>query len=216
MIEAASLSDRVFDHLEDGIFSGKYPPGEILTELRLSRELEVSRTPVREALRRLQQEGLIRETGKGSQVLGLSARDVSDIYDIRLRTEGLAARWAARRISPEQRTALEEVVELQNFYLSRGDTDKLKSTDTEFHTLLYAACGSPVLQGILTGLHRKIQGFRRRSLSQTGRAKEALAEHQAILKALAAGDEEEAERLAVLHVSRARDNILKQEELSWD
>lgn len=212
MIQSASLADRVFDHLEAGIYNGTYAPGATLTELRLSKDLGVSRTPVREALRRLEQEHLIQETGKGSLVLGLSPRDVADIYDIRLRTEGLAARWAAQRVTPEQLRKLQEVTELQSFYLNRGDTDKLKSTDTEFHTLIYAACGSPVLQDILTGLHRKIQGFRQRSLSQAGRAAAALQEHQAIYQALAAGNGEEAEHLAVLHVRHARDNVLKQQE----
>lgn len=212
MIQSASLADRVFDHLEEGIFSGLYPPGATLTELRISKDLGVSRTPVREALRRLEQEQLIRETGKGSMVLGLSPRDVADIYDIRLRTEGLAARWAAQRITPEQLQRLQEVTELQSFYLNRRDTDKLKYTDTEFHTLIYAACGSPILQGILTGLHRKIQGFRQRSLSQGSRAAEVLQEHQAIFRTMAAGDGDEAERLAVLHVQHARDNVLKQQE----
>ena len=202
----------MFDYLEEGIYSGAYAPGDLLTELRISKDLGVSRTPVREALRRLEQEQLIRETGKGSLVLGLSPRDVADIYDIRLRTEGLAARWAAQRLTPEQLKKLQEVTELQSFYLRRGDTDKLKSTDTEFHTQIYAACGSPVLQGILTGLHRKIQGFRQRSLSQGSRAEAALQEHQAIFKALSLGDGDEAERLAVLHVQHARDNVLKQQE----
>lgn len=210
MIQSASLADRVFDHLEEGIYNGAYPPGTALTELGLSRELGVSRTPVREALRRLEQEQLIRETGKGSVVLGLSPGDVADIYEIRLRTEGLAARWAARRITPEQLRSLQEITELQSFYLSRGDTDKLKSADTEFHTLIYAACGSPVLQGILTGLHRKIQAFRQRSLSQGSRAEAAFGEHQAIFRALAGGDADEAERQAVCHVKAARDNVMTQ------
>lgn len=211
MIQSASLADRVFDHLEAGIYNGTYAPGATLTELRLSKDLGVSRTPVREALRRLSQEHLIQETGKGSLVLGLSPRDVSDIYDIRLGTEGLAARWAARRITPEQLKSLREVTALQSFYLSRGDTEKLKSTDTEFHTLIYAACGSPVLQDILTGLHRKIQIFRQRSLSQESRAAAALREHQAIFQALAAGDADEAERLTVLHIRHAKKHVLQQE-----
>lgn len=212
MIESTSLADRVFAHLEENIYDGTYPSGTILTELRVSKELGVSRTPVREALRRLEQEQLIRETGKGSLVLGLGPRDVDDIYTIRLRTEGLAAFWAAQRITPEQLQKLRETTALQRFYLERDDTEKLRSTDTEFHTLVYAACGSPVLQNILTGLHRKIQGFRQRSLAQSSRAAEALREHEAILEALAAGQSEEAERLAVLHVQRAWENIQKQEE----
>lgn len=212
MIETTSLADRVFAHLEEGIYDGSYPAGTVLTELKVSRKLGVSRTPVREALRRLEQENLIRETGKGSIVLGLEPRDVEDIYTIRLRTEGLAAFWAAQRISPDRLRELKEAVELQRFYLDRGDTEKLRSMDTEFHTLVYDACGSPVLRNILAGLHRKIQCFRQRSLSRSDRAEEALGEHEAIFRALEAGQAEEAERLSVLHIQRAWDSIKKQEE----
>lgn len=215
MLQSASLADRVFDCLEEGIYTGTYPPGTLLTELKLSQSLGVSRTPVREALRRLSQEQLIQETGKGSLVLGLGLRDAADIYEIRLRTEGLAARWAAQRITKEQLKALEEVTALQQFYLSQGAVEKLKSTDTEFHTLLYAACGSPVLQSILTGLHRKLLLFRQRSLSQKDRAAAALDEHRKIYQALANQDAALAERLALLHVEHARDNILK-EDAVWD
>ena len=92
MFKSISLADQVFDKLESDIVSGVYPRGEILTELKLVEQLNVSRTPIREALRRLEQERLIQDTGKGSLVLGITLDDLIDIMDIRLRCEGLAAR----------------------------------------------------------------------------------------------------------------------------
>ena len=97
-----SLADQVFEKLEDDIITGNYSRGEILTELRLVEELGVSRTPIREALRRLQQEHLIVETGKGSLVLGISDEDLRDIYIIRESLEGKAARRAAESATDEE------------------------------------------------------------------------------------------------------------------
>lgn len=90
-IKGASLADTVFLRLEEDILSGRLKTGDILTELRLSEELKVSRTPIREALRRLEQEKLIRESGKGSVIIGVGIEDLKDIYEIRSRIEGLAA-----------------------------------------------------------------------------------------------------------------------------
>ena len=209
MIQSTSLADRVFEHLENAIYSGAYAEGQILTETFLSKELGVSRTPVREALRRLEQERLIEETGKGSRVLGVTVQDVEDIYEIRLRTEGLATRWAAERMTQEQIKGLHELLDLQEFYLSQENINELKNTDTRFHDALYEACGSKTLQDILSSLHRKMQRFRRRSLSHMERATIALKEHRAILAALEAKDPQKAEEAAVIHVRNARDHVLK-------
>ncbi|MBQ8441619.1 MAG: GntR family transcriptional regulator, partial [Clostridia bacterium] len=93
MIEhkSISLAEQVFDRLETDILSGKYQPGEVLTELKLVNDLGVSRTPIREALRRLEQEHIIEITPKGILVLGVSQKDLEDILEIRTRIEGLAA-----------------------------------------------------------------------------------------------------------------------------
>ena len=96
VFKSISLADQVFEKLESDIIAGVYPRGEVLTELKLVEQLNVSRTPIREALRRLEQERLIRDSGKGSVVLGITLEDLEDIMDIRLRCEGLAAFYAAK------------------------------------------------------------------------------------------------------------------------
>ena len=96
-----TLADQVFERLESDIIQGVYPRGEVLTELRLVEQLNVSRTPIREALRRLEQEHLIADTGKGSVVLGITAEDLVDIMDIRGKIEGLASYYAAKNAAPE-------------------------------------------------------------------------------------------------------------------
>ena len=92
-----SLADQVFERLEGEILGGKYQPGELLTEARLTEDLGVSRTPVREALRRLEQEHIVELSSKGILVLGVTEKDICDIYAIRLRIEGMAAAAAAKR-----------------------------------------------------------------------------------------------------------------------
>ena len=122
-IKHESIADKVFSMLEADILSGKYRTGEIITETKLSKEFDVSRTTVREAIRRLQQENLLAESGKGVIVLGVSNEDLSDIYDIRMRIEGLAARWAAQNMTDEQLSELSDVLDLQDFYTIKEKTD---------------------------------------------------------------------------------------------
>ena len=104
--KSTSLADQVFDRLENDIIQGIYPKGEILTELKLVEQLGVSRTPIREALRRLEQERLIEDAGKGSRVLGITESDLFDIMTIRERVEGVAAYYATKNMTPEGKKEL--------------------------------------------------------------------------------------------------------------
>ena len=112
----ASLADQVFDRLENDIIMGAIPRGEVLTELKLVELLGVSRTPIREALRRLEQERLIEDSGKGSLVLGITEDDLLDIMNIREQIEGLASYYATLNMTEEGRQELTHIVDLQEFY----------------------------------------------------------------------------------------------------
>lgn len=209
-----SLADFVYERIEADILAESYKPGQVLTELAVSDTLEVSRTPVREAFRRLQQQGYLSETGKGSVVVGTTPRDMMDIYEIRLRTEGLATRWAARRIAEDGLRQLREALELQEFYTAKADAGHIQEQDASFHRLIFLQCGSPVLGDMLTVLHRRIQRFRQQSVKDHARADLVVAEHRAIFNALAAGDADAAEQLALAHVKNAREHI-GAEECVW-
>ena len=206
-----SIADQVFEVLELNILSGQYERGELLTEIRLSEQLGVSRTPIREALRRLEQEHIIESTSKGVKVIGISREDIADICAIRLRLEGLAARWAAERADESGIAQLKEIVELQEFYTQKEDPDSIKNADSRFHQTIYALCGSTCMRDTLEPLHRKLLKYRRVSVSRQSRAQKSLEEHRAIYQAIADHDGEKAERLTVLHVENARDSILKRE-----
>lgn len=213
--KSVSIADQIFEQLEHDILIGKYPRGEVLTEMRLTAELGVSRTPVREALRRLEQEHIIQETGRGAVVIGISREDMFDMYEIRIHTEGIAAARAAKNITPEQLAKMKDILELQNFYIEKkaeGDkqenTDNIKNLDSQFHELLYTCSASKAYVDTLLPIHRKMIKYRKASIKRHSRATESLKEHLAIYEALKDGDADKAYELARIHVINARDNIM--------
>ena len=204
-----SRADFVYETLENDILSGIYPRGEILTELKLCERLGVSRTPVREALNRLKEQQLVEETSSHSVVVcGISEQDLLDIYEIRRRVEGYATRLCAQRITEEQLNELREIVALQGFYTERGGATNIRDTDSRFHELVYRYCGSRILAATLSELHHKVQRYRKLSVEHSDRARVAVKEHEAILRALEQHDGDEAERLTVLHIDNAKKCIV--------
>jgi DNA-binding GntR family transcriptional regulator len=208
--EDSSLRAQVFKEIEQAILNGAFAPGDSLTELRLSAELGVSRTPVREALRQLELEGLVRTIpNKGVTVVGVSEKDIDDIYTIRTSIEGLAARWAAEHITDEEIAALREVVELQEYYVSRGDALQVWHLDTRFHGLIYECCRSRPLRHTLSSFHHYIQKARALSFKTAARARAAVQEHRDILEAIAKRDANTAEAMTAAHIRNAKSNFLE-------
>ena len=207
--KTVSLADQIFMEIENNILTGVYAKGEVFTEIGFSEKLGVSRTPIREAIRRLEQERLIDVTTKGIVILGISKKDISDMYEVRLRIEGLAYRWAANSISEEGKKELLEIVELQEFYTSKKDVDNIKNMDSKFHEIVYNNCGSIVLSDILHQLHKKVTKYRKASVSNNERAFQSTKEHREILDAILSGNGELAERLTVDHVKNAKKYIEK-------
>jgi DNA-binding GntR family transcriptional regulator len=167
--KTVSLADQVFEKLETDIITGVYARGEVLTELKLVEQLGVSRTPIREALRRLEHERLIQDTGKGSVVLGITLEDLEDIMNIRMRIEPLAAYYAAKNITAEGVEMMRQISELQDFYFSKEDTERLRMMDDRFHDAIFKLCGRTVLKDTLRPLHRKTQRYRKSSIASRER-----------------------------------------------
>ncbi len=203
-----SLADQVFERLEMEILGGNYQRGEILTEMKLCQELGVSRTPVREALRRLQQEHILEESSKGLVVLGITRENLEDILEVRIRVEGLAIARTAERITEEQLEELRETMDLQEFYLAKRDADRIKAMDSRFHEQLYKFSGSAVFYDILTPLHKKVQQYRKASVENKSRAEESVREHRAVFEAVAAHNPAEAARLILEHAEHAKRHII--------
>jgi DNA-binding GntR family transcriptional regulator len=205
-----SIADQIFEQLEREILSGKYPRNTVLSELGLSKELGVSRTPVREAIRRLEQEDILEECGKGMVVVGITPEDMQDMFEIRLRVEGEVARRAALNISDEQLRSMREILDLQRFYSEKGgenSSDQIKNMDSQFHELFYRASESRPFIRTLLPLHKRMMKLRKASVSKHSRAMQSLEEHEAIYEALLAHDPDAAEAATLTHTRNARERM---------
>ena len=207
--KTTSLADQIFERLENDIIQGVYPRGEVLTELRLAEELGVSRTPIREALRRLEQERLIESAGKGSVVLGITETDLLDIMTIRERVEGVAAYYAAQNITPEGIKEMSDIVDLQEFYFSRKDAAHLHQVDDRFHDAICQLSNRNVLIDTLLPLLRKTRRYRKLSLENWDRTSNTKQEHYAIYQAIVSGNAPLAEELTAKHISNAKAHMMK-------
>ena len=204
-----SLRGRVFHKLRDDILSGKYQEHEELKEVAIGEELGVSRTPVREAFRQLELEGLIQIIpNKGAYVTGITEKDVRDIYMIRSLLEGLCARWTTEHITKEQLEEMEENVYLAKFHAEKGHLEQLAELDNRFHDIMYEACNSKMLEHQLRDFHEYVLRVRKRTLNSANRGPKSNEEHEQILEAIKAGDADLAERLANQHMINAYENMV--------
>ena len=207
--KSTSLADQVFDRLENDIIQGVYPKGEILTELKLVEHLGVSRTPIREALRRLEQERLIEDTGKGSRVLGITEDDLLDIMTIRERVEGVAAYYAALNMTPEAKKEFTHLVDLQEFYFQKRDAEHLRQVDDQFHDMICVLSRRTVIMDTLIPLHRKTRRYRRIAMDDWARATKTKGEHYEIYQAIVSGNAELASELTTRHITNAKIHMME-------
>lgn len=206
--KSVSLADQVFEKLENDIIHGVYPRGEILTELKLVEQLGVSRTPIREALRRLEHERLIKDSGKGSIVLGITLEDLIDIMNIRQQIEGLAAYYTVLNITPDELAELQRISELQDFYYAKQDMERLRQMDDRFHDAIYRFSDRNVICDTLRPLHRKTQRYRKLSLDNPTRLSESIDEHKRILAAIMDKNAELAAELTTKHIANAKEHMI--------
>lgn len=206
-----SLRGRVFNKIREGILSGTYNENEELKENTIALELGVSRTPVREALRQLELEGLVTIIpNRGAYVTGITSKDMHDIYIIRSYLEGLCVKWACENITRVQIEALEEILYLSNFHARRSHLDQLVDLDNKFHDMIYKASGSKILDHLLSDFHHYVERVRKLTLSRPERAINSSKEHAAILDAIKKRDGELAEKLAHEHIMNTIKNISEQ------
>ena len=211
-----SLGGRVFKRLREDILKGRYKQQDELREATIGKELGVSRTPVREALRQLELEGLVTIVpNKGAYVTGISQKDIWDIYQMRKYLEGMCARWAAEHITEDQLEELEETILLSEFQMKKENgynKEQVTGLDGRFHTILYEASGSRMLCHVLTDFHRYVQMARKSSINVKARAEKSIEEHKAILQAIRDRNPDLAEQLAKEHIVHVMQNLKKIEE----
>jgi DNA-binding GntR family transcriptional regulator len=208
--EKTSLQEKVFEKLQEDILMGKLQAGDSITELAISNELGLSRTPVREAIRRLESEGLVQYIpNKGAIVIGISEQEILDIYTIREMIEGLAVRWAVPKITQEEVEELRDTVELMEFYTKKNNVDLLKMLDSHFHEVIFQACKSLPINHTLKNFHGYSIRARKLCYENPERAQLALEEHKGIYHAVEERDAKKAEELLKQHIRNSSTYYLK-------
>lgn len=203
------LREVVCETLRDAVRRGILQPGERLMEIQLAEDLGVSRTPVREAIRKLEMEGyVIMMPRRGTFVADLSIRDINEVFEIRTSLESLASGLAAERIDEDELEKLQRLLVEIGAYIKSGDMESIVRTDTEFHDLLYQASRNTRLVGIISNLREQLTRFRTTSMSFPGRLKATLEEHRKIVEAIAQGDEKAARKAAEHHMEKSEQTLL--------
>lgn len=204
------LRELVLEAIREAIINGTLKPRERLMEIQLAEELGVSRTPIREAFRKLEMEGfVVMVPRKGAYVADLSFKDIADVFEIRSALEGLAASLAAQRITEEELDELERCLVEKADAIVTNNIEKLVLVDTKFHETIYKASRNERLTNIISNLREQIQRFRATTLAYPGRMQESLDEHRAIVEALQARDAKQAQQLAGEHIENAEISMIE-------
>jgi DNA-binding GntR family transcriptional regulator len=200
--DSETTAEAVYRVLRHGIIQGELAPGVRLRSDALAKELEVSRTPVREALRKLEAEGLVIHSGARLMVYAPSEQDLTELFFVREALEGMAARLAAENATPSEITELGELLDDMEAVRRRGDLPTLRSLTADFHQKICRTAHNDRLLQLLTSLLDSARKIKTSTLFGEGRAAEALREHRDLVAAIAARDGERAETLARAHRRR--------------
>lgn len=204
------LSDVVCETLRTAIIAGVLKPGERLMEIQLAEELGVSRTPVREAIRTLEQEGFVEMLPRrGTYVANISIKDVLDVYEIRIALDVLAAGLAVKRITGDELDKLNQKLVQIRQAVEQGSMESIVKYDWEFHEVLYRASGNERLFGIINNLREQITRLRVTSMNYPGRVIDTLVEHELLVESIAKKDVELAKKYAYEHMVNAEKTVLK-------
>jgi len=202
--QASSRAELVYITLRQDILNNTYRPGQRLSEEAIAQELNVSRTPVREALKRLHAEGFVEITPhRGAVVRDPSGEELAELCTVREVLEGLAARLAARSISLIEVYSLERLLAEMEAAMAEGRLADLDALNFQFHETIWIASRNRYLAHQLRQLRQFVHRLQESTLTVQGRKEEAYREHKALFEACAAGDPDEAERLAREHVRKA-------------
>lgn len=198
------LRDVVFENLRTAILEGNLKAGQRLMEVQLAEQLGVSRTPIREAIRKLELEGLVvMLPRKGAYVANMSFKDLIDVLEIRASLEGLAASLATERRREEDIVELERVAKEFEASVREADIDKVLKKDVEFHEKIFSMANNKKLYQLITSLWEQVHRFRVTYVSNYNASLSLVEEHNRILGAIKSGDCELAKKYATEHIELA-------------
>lgn len=202
---AAPLSTDLFNRIKDDILSGKLKKDQKLIEQSICDEYKVSRTPVREALLQLEMEGLVETIpNRGAFVLGLTPRDMDDMFILRKIYEVQAVRWAVERITDEEMAELEETFDFMEFYTMKNDVEKMLNINVNFHQTIYKASHNRMLLHLLSSYQAYIRHGRRELADKESYLNTVLKEHRDIFQAFVDKDVEAGVRAMEIHMDHSR------------
>ena len=203
------LREVVYETLREAIKTLALTPGERLMEIQLAEELGVSRTPVREAIRKLELERfVVMIPRRGTYVANLSLKDINEVFEIRAALDALAAGLAAERITEEELEQLERLLVEISDHIDQHDNVKIVATDEAFHDILYRASRNERLVGIIYNLREQFSRFRSVSINYPGRLQNTLEEHRQLVEAIALRDADLAQQKAREHIENAEQTLL--------
>jgi DNA-binding GntR family transcriptional regulator len=206
-----SAREKTYDYLKTSILSGHFVAGERLAEEHLAEELGVSRTPVREALHKLEQEGLIEPLeSRGFRVPQDSPEEIEDLFDIRTVLEGYTLKIICERITDEQMAMLEKIIEKADDALRRKRIDEVFQWNTQFHDTLHSLVADKRrFHSLIVNMRKYVLRYRKDTLRNLGAAKRAGDGHQQILLALKLKEPELCERVMRTHIRQSKEDALQ-------
>lgn len=204
------LRDVIFDTLREAIIVGELKPGERLMEVQLAKKMGVSRTPVREAIRKLELEGLVEMLPrKGAHIADLSVKDIMDVLEVRATLDGLATSLSASRISEEE---IKELKHIHSQFINYVEKENLQGSikkDVEFHDIIYRSSRNDKLIQISNNLREQIQRFRVIYIKDYSSSRELIREHNEIIDAISSRSSDMAMKSAQSHIKKQEEAIIK-------
>ena len=208
MNEYLPLRDVVFNTLRKAILRGELKPGERLMEIQLANKLGVSRTPIREAIRKLELEGLVLMIPrKGAEVAQITEKNMQDVLEVRKALEELSVQLACERITPEQVEEMKMAAEDFRKVLKSGDVTKIAEADVKFHDIIFAATNNQRLITLLNNLREQMYRFRVEYRKQKECYPQLLEEHDKLIALISGGEVEEACELMGCHIDNQASTV---------
>ncbi|HEY9063118.1 MAG TPA: GntR family transcriptional regulator [Pseudobacteroides sp.] len=204
------LRDVIFDSLREAIIAGELKPGERLMEVQLAEKMGVSRTPVREAIRKLELEGWVVMTArKGASVANLSVKDIMDVLEVRAALDGEAAFLSAVRIREDELKEIKNIEALFEKSVEKGNFQDIVKKDVEFHEVIYKSSRNDKLMQIVSNLREQVHRFRIIYTKDYSITQNLVKEHIEILEAIASRDAKKAQKAAYAHIENQKEAIVK-------
>lgn len=205
------LREMVYEELKIQILTGAIVPGTRMMEVELAEEMGVSRTPIREAIRKLEKEGLVTiEPRRGAYASMISTQDMVEILEVRQDLEGLAAYFAATRMKDDEMDELRRIAERYNEAVAAGSMQDMIRYDTQFHRMIVDSCNNKILVSMVEQLQELVLRFRYIYYDNFKRAEKMPDEHREIIEAIDSGDKDRARAAADIHIDRLKQLVIEE------